>query len=88
MPASEMVERCLWRDSSGDSAECRGGRKHVAIWDPKPGASRNAVVRAEMAEAEQYGVAEDAPGQHAPLDKGMRACLRVVLPGKQTAPPT
>lgn len=48
-----MVELCLWRDSSGDSAEYRGGRKHVVIWDAKPGASRNAVVRAEITEAEQ-----------------------------------
>lgn len=45
MPASETVEHRLWRDSSGDLAECRGGRKHVVIWDAKPGASRNAVVR-------------------------------------------
>lgn len=60
VPASEMQGALPVADSSGHSAECRGGRKHVAIWDPKPGASRNAVVRQRWLRLSK-GVAEDAP---------------------------
>lgn len=47
----------------------------MAIWDPSQ-EQAEMLWLGQMAEAEQKGVAEDAPGQHAPLDKGMRAGLR------------